>query len=465
MLLKFLSEQPQNVCWLESVHANDVRTVLLTGGALSAASRVLFKSFDLSDFRAEKSREYRKLANVMAPHIECLLLREPEHRRLNFERLSSLRVLKFNHTVGSSVMERIIAACGASLQELDVGTGWLRRKVIRSIGRHCKSLKVFCIGYAVYRATLEPIWRGVGNTLIELRGHILEKELVHITEHCTLLEKLCLVNLRELGFASDSLLIGLLRKLKALRVLFLDLYDFGEMPYFSVEDIRMLLDVCPPDIHVYSETMAEHNVDFLDFIRVIGVRFRKLRLTCEFKHVPSDILPAFANIEQLHLHPFAGDMPTEFRVMMESVFAEPMPNLCKLSIALDNSEILPIVARSVSYLREFECLFSTRFGEEERIPVVGAHFTELLQANKRLTRISLNYDHAEESLDNEIVDFIPCLRDCTELKVVTISYMKDHEMGENAKPNSEKSELIKDACVSLRNKPLTLAVNSVCYLP
>ena len=462
---------PHSDDWLSSVSAGDVRTVLQFGGILSIVSREVFKSLRFDDFLvANKKCGHRTLTSLMAPHLELLHLCEPDHRRFNFENLSSLRVLKVGYTVGPNVLGRILTAVGANLVELDITSCWMKRKTIRAIARYCQSLRVLKAGYSEYPGTLESIWSTIGSNLIELRVRASEKDFVGIARYCTRLEKLGLFKIHHLDFSSDGVVIDSLRALKRLRVLVLDIFVFDELPYFSKDNVRTILDVCPSDVHVHLHMSLNQNLDCTGYFRLFGTRLRVLSLNTGFFTEEKDVVAALANIEELSLRPFNGYYWEEFSTVMEPILAAPMPNLRKLLISsVDNSNILPRLSRSVINLREFMCFFGSRFDREEQIHVKGSDFTELLRANKQLRRITIDYGENIVLVKDKIVDFIPRLKDCKYLKDVVILYRAEDERDEDGNiigmHDCGMLEEIRDACVSLRTKSLSLSVRGVSYLP
>ncbi len=456
VVVKHLSEQPYGKDWLHSVNSNDAQTVLRIGGALSVASREMFKSLDFQGIHLKSSNDIEMLTNLMAPHLEQIYIYRPELRLLNCERFSSLRSLKFKEDVGWHALERILSVCGDILEELEIESWWLERRVVQAIACHCKSLKVFKPYYIQYRASLKRIWNAVGSTLIEFRGRVPNMELSHIAAHCTRLEKLNLRNIQQLMRGGGNEVVDLLAKLKSLRILVLYVSNEEQLTCFSVNNLERLLDACSPNVRIDCDTKLDNDVGLAEYIDSIGARLRALRLTCNFRTTSTDALHVHTNIEELSLttlNAFADGI-------LELIFAAPLPNLRKLYVSdVNNSKILRHVARSVSNLREFECYF----GWKRRVPLNRSDFFDLFGANKHLHYITLYYWIIDDRETNLVTELIPCLKVCRQLKNVAFTYKK--EAADARLCTTDKSEELSNVCVSLRNKALCLSVNNVCYLP
>lgn len=267
-------------------------------------------------------------------------------------------------------------------------------------------------------------------------------------------EKLDLWNLQKYTCGSGNLAIELLGGLKSLRILILNLVSFEE---FTADNVLMLLEVCPSDVHVYLDTFAVDSSTFADYIHVIGTCLRRMSLEYEYWAFPRDVLPAFDNIEKLALY-------ASYNVsnLVESIFDQPMRNLRNLSIRyMDDLKIWTVITRSLTTLREFSCHFSSEFDENQGyIPVKGPDFTELLQANKYLRSIALDFGQFRDPqpLTKKVADFIPRFKVCHSLKFVALMYRK-------YSLDYTRHEEISNACVALRTKSLTLFVNEIRYLP
>ncbi len=469
VVLKFLSSTPYCEDWLTTVSAEDVHTVLTLGGVLSTASREMFKSLDSDNISILNKHDFRALASVMAPHIECLHLHDPEYRRFDFERLSRLRVLKVNHNVNANLLEQVLIAVGEKLVELQIHTTCVKKRSIRDIARYCKSLKVFNSGYADYRVSSKPIWTALGGTLIELQGCFPQSDLVHIAHYCTRLEK---VNLLDCTFYNEGLVIDLLRALKTLRVLVIDFFDFGEPDYYPVNNVRMLVDACSPNIKIHSYCDCENNSSFVDFVRIVGTRLSRLNVICQSVALPRDVLPALRNVEELSFDLLKMNPQVGYMSMLESVFVDPLPNLRKLTLrCVNTSRIFSVIARSASNIREFECGFQSILGVDDgQVHVNGADVTEFLQANEHLRSIVLCYRGTEVSVIDGIIGLIPRLKVRRHLRVAAFQFWPRYRSANIdgkllALYSDAMSEKIRDACVSLRTKPLSLTVNLVSYLP
>ncbi len=264
-------------------------------------------------------------------------------------------------------------------------------------------------------------------------------------------------------------MIDLVRGLKTLRVLYVNFADFGELDFYTVDYVRMLLDACSSTVKVHSSVKGEPNSSFVDFVRVVGTRLHKLDVTGQFDSLPRDVLPGLRNIEELSFNLFVMDPPVEYMSTMESVFAEPLPNLRKLTLlGVNTSKILSVIALAASNLREFECNFLSMSGvDDEEVDVSGSDITEFLQANEHLRSIVLHYFGIESSVIDGIIDFIPRLKVCRYLKVVNIGLMP-RRFRDNYKIRLLSRRMrteISNACVSLRTKPLSLIVNGTPFLP
>ncbi len=451
-VVKHLSEEPYSQNWLHSVNASDARTVLQVGGVLSVASRGLFKSLVSGEFKFRNWHEHTSLAITMAPHLTRLTIAQREHRRINCEQLCSLRELRISFGA-ESLFERILNVCGGSLEKLDIIAYQSTKKIVEAIASNCKSLKSFHSGFTLYRASLEPLWSVVGNTLIELRGELSHGELMRIARHCTRLEKLDLLNLHKFAAATlQNIVTDYLASLKSLGYLLLDLYYEGTR-HLDIDFLRAILHACPPNVWIDCTMGFNFGDSNINNLRVVGPRLRKLVMDYESGTLPRDLLPALGNVQELLLVPYQTSDE-----MIESIFVEPLPCLRKLSILVNNPTVLRSIARSVSSLREFVCSFSFRFNEtsEDRIAANGSAITELLQANEHLRYIKMTYWHAEH-----IVDFVRRLRVCRNLEHVAIGY---RIQSESRKAVSESKE-ISNACVPLRTRSLSLSVNGMRYLP
>lgn len=465
VLTKYLSHEPHSALWLHKISANDAQTVLQVGGALSAISRKMFKSLrgdDFNCFRSLCSNKSILLMNLMASHLEYLNGRESDLRRLNYERFCSLRVLCLYTCDDESAVERILAASGKSLLELEVRGRCMKKRMVGAIARHCKSLNAICVDFFNYPTSLKPIWSATGNTLIELRGDLPRREFIHIASYCKRVEKLNLWIENETKFvAIGDALIELLDALKSLQIL--DTNGRSKMYYsFTADNIRSLLKVCPSDVHVYTTIFVDHCDAFADYIRAVGTSLRRIAVYCQVGTLPREVIHAFVNVEELSLN--LG--PNAFTVV-KSIFVDPMPNLRELSIRnlknVKNSKLFSVLARSVSNLREFSCHFlGSSHDEEKRVPMKSSDFIKFLQANKHLSGFYLNYGSSYDSLAvrEDITDFIPCLKVCKYLSDVVITYFDAEAVNTRV-----WYEVIGNACVPLRTKSLTLTVNFVRYLP
>ena len=71
LVLKHLSKQPfSEWCWLQSVNVNDVKTVLRLGGALSSASREVFKSLEHGLCSLDSLNELRMLIAACPSNVK-----------------------------------------------------------------------------------------------------------------------------------------------------------------------------------------------------------------------------------------------------------------------------------------------------------------------------------------------------------------------------------------------------------
>ncbi len=475
LILRHFSKDPfSERCWVQSVDVDDVKTVLRLGGALGAASREMFKSLEhgLCSFDSWiEECMYAFMVRMMAPQLENMVLYPLVGRKINCEQLCSLRVLSVVHGVRANDLKRILIALGNSLEELDITNAHLvRRKMVQAIAWYCKSLKVFKTDVVEWHTSFEPIWQAVGDTLVEYSGHVPENELAHIAHHCTRLEKLDLMNIEELVLEDRNEVIDLLKALKALRVLNIVSNDFERNRGLSTDQLRMLLAACPPSVKIHGYISLSHGIGVSNFIRGIGAHLQVLNLEYSLDTMPSELLPALVNIEELSLLPVEGYSDE----MIESVFVEPLLHLQKLRILhMKSSNRLRMVARSVTNLREFECSFRTGFEdhlegegmiEVWRVPVCGTDFIELLCANVHLRFVGVNFGITRQRVTNEITEFIPLLKVCDSLEYVEISNTMIDNISEEM-PNSERVKEISNACVPLRNKSFSLFVNGVYYLP
>lgn len=333
--------------------------------------------------------------------------------------------------------------------------------MIQAVVRYCKGLKVFKLGSNYFPNSLDPIWRAIGSTLIELSGEVLESELISIKRHCCRVEKLYLWRLHEY-----LLIVGteLLKALKFLRILVLRLIASHDLllEELTLTQVGMLLEACPSDLHVHLYLVVEDNDTLVKYLGAFGTRLRELTLrykTGAESRVPV-ILSELAAIEKLDVYPEA--LSSDVSILTESILKQSMPDLRELHIRyVKNSNILVSLSHEITSLRKFSCTFNVVLAEEEeRIPVEGKHFKNLFENNKRLHFLDLYYGvfNDSESATEEIADLISCLKVCKNLKYVFILYNKGDE-------GSEKCKDLSDACVPLRQKSMTLTVNSVLYLP
>ncbi len=496
-VLRHLSKQPYSRNWMEWFEMNDVETMLRLGGTLRAASREMFKPLDreffLTDSLSEK-RLYALLGSLMAPDLESMAIYPQADQKINHEQLRSLRVLTVSCNFRCEDLSRILHAHGETLAELyfdvnqpfigrvleDHSLSWqdwefrkfwgefdfevkgLNADMVRAIAVNCKSLKVFRTNFLRYAASLEPIWEASGNSLVEFRGYVPEKELKHITRHCVRLEKLELANVESLMLASSMEFFDLLRAVKTLRVLFLFLHccpgDLEDL--LVIDELRMLVAAWPPNFRIHGFVTASFLTPLSNFVREVGAHLRSLKFHYSAVGMPSDIGPALRNVECLALHPIGGYSDE----MIESVFAEPLPNLQRLSLyRVRNSKVLRNIARSVRNLRELRCSFGlkTDVGKESE-SVLGSDFAELLRANVHLRYIAVDCEIPKEQMTKVILDFILLLKGCRCLEHVDIA---NDECNSHEWIYNKRVKEISNACVPLRTKSFSLFVSGVWYLP
>ncbi len=136
-VVKHLSDEPYSQNWLPSVNDNDTRTVLQISGGLSVTSRGLFKSLMTVEFKFRTWHEHTLLSATMAPHLTRLTISRREHRRINCEQLCSLRELKISYGT-ESLLERILNACGGSLESLEIIAHRTKKKTVQAIASRSK---------------------------------------------------------------------------------------------------------------------------------------------------------------------------------------------------------------------------------------------------------------------------------------------------------------------------------------
>ena len=453
IVLRHLSKQPYSQSPLR-LHAKDALMVLQCGGGLSAASREMLTSMTLDDIECITPNDYLFLANIMAPHLERLCVYEPNYFAIDFGRITSLRSLIFDEGDSeedlSNDLDDVLSSCGHSLKEIELKGGWMKETTVEAIGEYCNSLEALCLSYGMYPASLEPIWNERANTLIKLRGCIPERELNNIALHCTKLDELALWNLDEiLAFGRDTVL-NLIGCLKSLQTLVFHMYDDNN--HLTAYDMNMLLEVCSPNVHVHFIDIYGAIDNIQDYLRVIGSRLRLLRLNSAMSVIQKELLPAFCNIEELALGCCSANHTEQAIDIIQSIFVQCLPNLRILCIRdVDHSNILPIIAKSVSNLREFQCSFllSESFAHV-------SHFNLLFRNNPHLSYISLDLPSCDTISSSSIIANFKGFHHLRHVEISTV--------GRN-QVVLERSQEIRNACVSLRTVSLSLSVDGVRYLP
>ncbi len=267
--------------------------------------------------------------------------------------------------------------------------------------------------------------------------------------------------------------IDLLQALMMLRILFLVSSDHEVDRGLSIDQLRILLTACSPNVNIQGHISLGHEIGVSNFIRVIGTHLQVLKFEYSLDTMPSELLSALGNIEELALFPVEGYSDE----MIQSVFFEPLPHLQKLTIfKVKTSKMLRIVARSVTNLLELYCSFRPEFEEYQgaegvvemevdvrRVPVTSIDFIELLRTNTHVRYVVVGFRKTEKPVTNEITEFIPLLKDCDSLKHMDVTNGISDNLSEEM-PNSERLREISNACVPLRNKSFSLSVNDVYYL-
>lgn len=465
IVLRHLSKQPYAQRWCESVNSMDALMVLQCGGALRDASGEMMKSLRSAEFEKVSPNEHLSLANLMAPHLERLLVTEYVISTIDYHRIVPLRELIFEENVSANDLDHVLVICGESLKELEIKGECMKESSVTTISSHCKSLESFSISYNVYPATLGPIWNSIGSTLLKLHGDVPEREMDRIALHCSKVQILDICNLREVMPVGLNVLMRLLSSLKSLRVIYLYMLKSEDVNRMTAIDVGRLLDVCSSNISVNFRIFVYGISDFLDYIRIIG---RRLRLLSQLEigvEIPNDLAPSLCNIEELSMAFANANSANDMYMITKSMFTKPLPRLRKLCLRLaNNSKLIPIIAGSVSNLRELECSFCCFMSADgqisKHVTVKQAHFVQLFKANKRLRSIKMYFNWiAEESTTNSIVDFISHLHLCSCLNNVVIKYWKGDRV------TRDIAQAIRNASVSLRNRSLGLTVNGVRYLP
>lgn len=431
-VVRSLSENPHSDFWLSFVDKKDARAVLEAGGELSVVSREMFKKIKDGDFGWYGNRDFELLVNEMTPYLEHIeLVHDQLLRKINCEELVSLRTLVLDQWyIGIKLLERALKAVGGRLSELSIRGQTMKKRTVQAIAQ-CKSLQSLNLTYEGFKSTLEPIWKVVGNTLTKFEGHVPENELVHLKNYCIKLEMLHFHKLQYLVAVDQTGVVELLKALKCLKTFYIS-NDSG-MSITTEEStathISKLMEVCSLDVAVHCNLYA-HPGEFPDYIRAIGPRFRVLTLPDVDFEMTSDLLPAFANVEELMLWG-ADENCADYEKMIESIFVEPLTSLQKLSIDFTrDSNVLLIIARSVAYLRELTCSFYRLKGDD---------FAQLFRANKHLRAIFLNLEvKSREAALSGILDFISTLQVCRNLIEVEIEvYIRNEDDDFDPEENSE----------------------------
>lgn len=469
-VVKNLSENPYSDRWMLFVDKKDARTVIKCGGELGAVSREMFKTIRAEYFGWHFKREFKLLVKEMAPYLEVIELNEQNHRKVNCEELVSLRKLIFDEwSIHIRVLERTLKAVGGNLLELEINGRTMKNRTVQAISQ-CKSLQSLSIIYGDFATTLEPVWKSVGRTLTKLEGNLPENELVHLQNYCVKLQKLHFHNLQDLVSVNLTGVIELLKALKYLQVFRIEDFYETSSRRLTPDCIGRLMEVCSVDVSVECHFLNTHPAEFHDCVRSIGPRLRVLMLSSiDFGDFPSDLLPELANIEELSLSD-ADENSRDYVKMIESIFVEPLSSLQILSISLAHDlDLLPIIARSVPNLRELTCA-------SHHLKVDD--FAQLFHAAKHLRVIFLYFEvKSREAALSGILHFISTLKICRNLKDVEVQasiFNEDDYYDSEMEVNScdydmtfinADSKEIRDACVPLRNRSLSLSVNDVHFLP
>lgn len=232
-------------------------------------------------------------------------------------------------------------------------------------------------------------------------GNVETNELVHIQNNCVKLKKLVLTNIQHLVYLDPAGVIELLKALNGLQVFHIECNNGT-----SSDSIRRLMEACSENVSIECDFCDTLGDQFHDCIRLIGARLRVLWLSqLDFDDIPSDLLSVFGGIEELLLN------STNFTDVnkIESIFAEPLPNLRKLLMGyFHDSSLLSVIARSASNLIHFSCSFKH---------VNGDDFARLFHANKYLWAIDVQFEvKSEESEIRTILDLISTFKICQNMR-------------------------------------------------
>ncbi len=467
-VVQHFAENPFIERWVTTVNTSDALLAIQSGGSLGTAAIDRFKSYSGNDISTYPRPVFASFLATMAPVIESLFVYGSIREPIKSNDFRAVRALDIESFDNEEAVLRIFQKCGGSLRELRLHCGRLDELHIRIIARNCTSLAVLDLNDVKYEQTLEPVWRTVGDSLRELYGLSRSTEFVHISRHCTNLEKLGLYKWHTSW--SSSAAIDLFKSLRNLQVLIFPLRERAlQSVSFTVDSLNALLAVSSPNMCVHSEMEFRHSDTCVEYIRTIGPRLRVLDMQCELGSIPCDMSDLLENIEELTITPQVLDSESTYASPMESMFEGAMPNLHKLSIhTMHGPRLLSAIARSVTSLRDFECSFALLFADGVRqIPVKSTDFQEFLEGNKQLSRIHIDYGgvHGEEhdteaEMTNEVAELIRQFRKCPALSDVSITYDYGYP------PLSHEGvQKIRNACVPMRCKRIGLVVNGSRFLP
>ena len=472
-LVKHLSKWPHSEQWLDTVGDVDALTVLRTEGALSNVCKSMFNSLRHEPWSSSVfgSEEFEMLAEMLAPHLESLSFNGDLFRALNVHEFSSLRVLQVEmRSVTVRLFRHVLTLCGSSLVELTCESGSLRKADVRNIAVHCKSLSVLKLCELSYEsASLKIIWKALGDKLTKFSGFIALNDFPLIARHCTALRELKIVNTKKVISGNKQMVIESIQALQSLRVLGIDLYDYC---YFfrslTVEEIEALVQGRPSDFLLDFDGSFNSQEKFGDVMRSIGSRLRVFSLVLNFDSIPAGTTFMLDNIQELRLrkYVYCDDLK------LERLFTHPMPNLRKLIISVKNTSIFSHIACCTSNLLELTCELPDSGGDTDySFSVRASDITQLLQENKKLHHLDINFGFTQTRLSDDMILLISCLNVRDAMMHVVIRYHTDSESdigrdtdsytlneftGMEQDKNSEMYKKLLNACAPLRTKRIDL---------
>ncbi len=464
-VVRYLAKNPYSENWLLTVKANDALAVLESGQTLRMAAQEMFEAItfsyvELYDFHknmlvVNQPVLYDKLLNHIAPHLNQF--RFPDSRKwLSCNQFRRLRILELGHETEVEAADLVLCVCGNSLTELHVTKWKLEKDLVDSIALHCKALKKLHLVYEQSSESLDPMWEAVSPTLTEVSCSTPAREYVKIAHYCQNLVRLELLNFQETWKQNLDAFAFLINPCTLVLHLDLDEVILGA----TFEQFQGLLNNFSSKVIVHTQLLNATIYQCESFLRASNDTLRVLSMHCFERHLPIDLSHSLVNLEVLEiLNLGRGDTHT----MVGSLLSNPLPKLRKLHIytTINLCKLLLDLGRSVTSLRELVCENIVRSFTGDSLPIRARDFKQFLDANKDLRRIKLMVPHSygsEAVRDAQIVEIAGLLREIRFYKGIEEIIIYDYEMRNNF-------EGLRNDCVPMRSRKITVIVNGVRVLP